>query len=104
MDFERSDWQTRKMVITPLNSTPGKTYGLIKTHKRDSPVRFSTSSCNTVTKNLSTCAEQVFMSYQKIYLVQLRIATTCFTEVIMLIVQMYLLLGTCLLVLIIRLV
>ena len=63
MDFECSDWQTRKMVISPLNSTPGKTYGLIKTHKRDNPVRFSTSSCYTVIKNLPTCIDQVFMSY-----------------------------------------
>ena len=38
-----------KSVITSLNSTPEKVYGLEKTHKINNPVRVITSGCNTAT-------------------------------------------------------
>ena len=36
-----------KKFITPSNSSTGKMYGMVKTHKKDNPVRVITSGCNT---------------------------------------------------------
>ena len=36
-----------KKFITPNNSSAGKMYGMVKTHKNDNPVRMITSGCNT---------------------------------------------------------
>ena len=38
--------------IKPSNSTPGKMYGLLKTHKEGNPVRVITSGCETAIENL----------------------------------------------------
>ena len=37
--------------IKPSNSTPGKMYGLVKTHKKGNPVRVITSGCRTAIEN-----------------------------------------------------
>ena len=39
--------------IKPSKSTPGKMYGLVKTHKEGNPVRVITSGCGTAIENLS---------------------------------------------------
>ena len=46
-----------KRFITPTNSTPGKMYGLVKTHKVNNPVRVITSGCNTAIESLSIYIE-----------------------------------------------
>ena len=48
-----------KRFITPTNSTPGKMYGLVKTHKVNNPVRVITSGCNTAIESLSIYIEHV---------------------------------------------
>ena len=48
-----------KRFITPTNSTPGKMYGLVKTHKVTKPVRVITSSCNTAIESLSIYMEHI---------------------------------------------
>ena len=55
--------------ITPTNSTPGKMYGLVKTHKVNNPVRVITSGCNTAIESLSIYIEHV--------LFELRTVTIC---------------------------
>ena len=42
-----------KKIITPNNSSAGKMYGMVKTHKKDNPVRVITSGCNTAVEKLS---------------------------------------------------
>ena len=44
--------------IKPSNSTPGKMYGLVKTHKEGNPVRVITSGCGTAIENLSIFVEK----------------------------------------------
>ena len=44
--------------IEPSVVTPGKMYGLIKTHKADSPIRVITSRCGTAVENLSIFVEK----------------------------------------------
>ena len=51
-----NNWQR---FITPTNSTPGKMYGLVKTHKVNNPVRVITSGCNTAIESLSIYIEYV---------------------------------------------
>ena len=58
-----------KRFITPTNSTPGKMYGLVKTHKVNNPVRVITSGCNTAIESLSIYIEHV--------LFELRTVTIC---------------------------
>ena len=41
------------------DSTPGKMYGNVKTHKIGNPTRVITSGCNTTIENLSIFAENV---------------------------------------------
>ena len=41
------------------DSTPGKMYGNIKTHKIGNPTRVITSGCNTAIENLSIFVENV---------------------------------------------
>ena len=48
-----------KRFITPTNSTPGKMYGLVKTHKVNNPVRLITSGCSTAIESLSIYIEHV---------------------------------------------
>ena len=48
-----------KWFITPVNSTPGKVYGLLKTHKANNPVAVITSGCNTAIENLPIYIENV---------------------------------------------
>ena len=45
--------------IKPVDSTPGKMYGLVKTQKNDNPVRVITSGCNTSVENLSIFVESI---------------------------------------------
>ena len=61
-----SNWTSQGMIhnnwkrfITPTNSTPGKMYGLVKTHKVNNPVRVITSGCNAVIESLSVYIEYV---------------------------------------------
>ena len=44
--------------IKPSNSTPGKMYGLVKTHKEGNPVRVITSGCGKAIENLSIFVEK----------------------------------------------
>ena len=44
--------------IKPSNSTPGKMYGLAKTHKEGNPVRAITSGCGTAVENVSIFVEK----------------------------------------------
>ena len=48
-----------KRFIIPTNSRPGKMYGLVKSHKVNDPVTFTTSSCNTAIESLSIYIEHV---------------------------------------------
>ena len=48
-----------KRFITPVNSAPGKMYGLVKTHKGNNPVKVVTSGCNNAIENLPICIEHV---------------------------------------------
>ena len=48
-----------KSFIAPSNSTAGKMYGNVKTHKENNPVRVITSGCNTAVENLSIFVENV---------------------------------------------
>ena len=48
-----------KRFITLTNSTPGKMYGLVKTHKVNNSVRVITSGCNTAIESLSIDIEHV---------------------------------------------
>ena len=59
-----SNW---KRFITPTNSTPGKMYGLVKSHKVNNPVRVITSGCNTATESLSIYIEHVLFELSKKY-------------------------------------
>ena len=54
-----------KRFITPTNSTPGKMYGLVKSHKVNKPVRVITSGCNTATESLSIYIEHVLFELSK---------------------------------------
>ena len=51
------------------DSTPGKMYGNVKTHKIGNPTRVITSGCNTAIENLS-----IFVENQ-----ELKIQTICWT-------------------------
>ena len=51
----------RKRFITPINSTPGKMYGLVKIHKVNNPIRVITSGCNTAIQSLSVSIEHVLL-------------------------------------------
>ena len=55
-----------KRFITPTNSTPGKMYGLVKTHKVNNPVRVITSGCNTAIERLSIYIEHVLFELSEI--------------------------------------
>ena len=46
-----------KKFITVKDSTPGKMYGNVKTHKTGNPTRVMTSGCNTAIENLSIFVE-----------------------------------------------
>ena len=48
-----------KRFITPANSTSGKMYGLVNTHKVNNPVRVITRDCNTDIENLPIYIEHV---------------------------------------------
>ena len=52
-----------KKIIIPNNSSAGKMYGMVNTHKNDNPAHVITSGCNTVIKKLSILAEKNFISY-----------------------------------------
>ena len=41
--------------MKPSNSTPGKMYGLVKTHKEGNPVRVITCGCGTAIENINFC-------------------------------------------------
>ena len=58
-----------KKFITVKDSTPGKMYGNVKTHKIGNPTRVITSDCNTAIENLS-----IFVENQ-----ELKIQTICWT-------------------------
>ena len=58
-----------KKFITVKDSTPGKMYGNVKTHKIGNPIRVITSGCNTAIENLS-----IFVENQ-----ELKIQTICWT-------------------------
>ena len=58
-----------KKFITVKDSTPGKMYGNVKTHKIGNPTRVITSGCNTAIENLS-----IFVENQ-----ELKIQTICWT-------------------------
>ena len=47
-----------KKFIKPNNSSAGKMYGMVKTHKNDDPVRVITSGCNTAIEKLSILVEK----------------------------------------------
>ena len=47
--------------IKPSYSTPGKMYGLVKTHKEERPVRVITSGYGTAIENLSIFAESAYI-------------------------------------------
>ena len=47
-----------KKFITPNNSSAGKMYGMVKTHKNDNPARVITSGCNTAIEKLSILVEK----------------------------------------------
>ena len=47
-----------KKLITPNNSSAGKIYDMVKTHKKDNPVRVITSDCNTAVEKLSISVEK----------------------------------------------
>ena len=51
--------EKRKKFITVNNSTPGKMYDNVKTHKIGNPTRVITSGCNTAIENLSIFVENV---------------------------------------------
>ena len=63
--------------IKPSKSTPGKMYGLVKTHKEGNPVRVITSGCGTAIENLSIFIEKCLFSEvlneSKMYLKRLTI-------------------------------
>ena len=42
-----------KKFITPNNSSAGKMYGMVKTHKNDNPVCVIPSGCNTAIQKVS---------------------------------------------------
>ena len=46
------------IFIKPSNSTPGKMYGLVKTHKEGNSVRVINSGCGTAIENLSIFVEK----------------------------------------------
>ena len=52
-----------KRFITPSNSSAGKMYGMVKTHKNDNPVHVITSGCITAIEKLSILVEKNFISY-----------------------------------------
>ena len=47
-----------KKFITPNNSSAGKMYGMVKTHKNDNPVHVITSGCNTTIEKMSILVEK----------------------------------------------
>ena len=46
-----------KRFITPINSTPGKMYELVKAHNENNSVKVITSGCNTAIESLSIYIE-----------------------------------------------
>ena len=60
--------------IKPLNSTPGKMYGLVKTHKEGNPVRVITSGCGTTIENLSIFVEKCL--YSEVLNIECRVQDT----------------------------
>ena len=48
--------------IKPSNSTPGKIYGLVKTHKERNPARVIISGCETAIENLPIFVEKCLYS------------------------------------------
>ena len=48
-----------KEFVKPSNCKAGITYGMVKTHKIDNPVRVITSGCNTAVENLSILVEKI---------------------------------------------
>ena len=64
-----------KSFINPSSSTAGKTYGNVKTHKENNPVRLITSGCNTAVENLSIFVENVL--FELVSELPSRIKDTC---------------------------
>ena len=66
--------KTWQKFIEPSHVTPGKMYGLVKTHKVNNPVRVITSGCGTAVKNLSVFVEKCL--YPEVLEIQSRIQDT----------------------------
>ena len=60
--------------IKPSNSTPGKMYDLVKTHKEENPVREITSGCGTAVENLSIFVEKCL--YSEVLNIECRVQDT----------------------------
>ena len=60
--------------IKPSNSTPGKMYGLVKTHKEGNPVRVISSGCGTAIENLSIFVEKCL--YYEVLNIECRVQDT----------------------------
>ena len=60
--------------IKPSSSTPGKMYGLVKTHKEGNPVRVITSGCRTAIENLSIFVEKYL--YSEVLNIECRVQDT----------------------------
>ena len=63
-----------RRFIKPSNSTPGKMYGLVKTHKEGNPVRVITSGCGTAIENLSIFVEKCL--YSEVLNIECRVQDT----------------------------
>ena len=61
------------------DSTPGKIYVNVKTHKIGNPTRVILSGCNKAIENLSIFVEIYFMVFQVNYHQELMIQTICWT-------------------------
>ena len=68
-----------KKFITVKDSTPGKMYDNVKTHKIRNPTRVITSGSNTAIENLSVFVENVLYVLQVNYHQELKIQTICWT-------------------------
>ena len=68
-----------KKFITVKDSTPGKMYGNVKTHKIGNPTRVITSGCNTATESLSIFVENVLYDIASELPSRIKDTITCWT-------------------------
>ena len=61
------------------DSTPGKMYGNVKTHKIGNPTRVITSGCNTAIENLSIFVENVLYDIRSTLPSRTKDTTICWT-------------------------